>query len=146
MAGMDDMDLSPVNEASRLILLAGRAMDALGRSNFSPYGLTISDVAPLTILDQLGPLTPTQLLASSPLFTSSQVVSHSLNRLEKAGFITRKKATTDGRSVNVAVTERGRAMSGELLDVIGAFSADFLSPLSNDEVLVLCDLLGRCVD
>lgn len=141
-----EIALSLASDTSRLILVAGRAMEALGRASFAPYELTISDVAPLTILDQLGPLTATQLLATSPLFTSSQAVSHSLNRLEKAGYVTRTKSGSDGRSVNVAITASGRAIAGELLDVIEVFSVEFLSPLSDAEVRVLRDLLVRCVD
>ncbi|MDJ0791302.1 MAG: MarR family transcriptional regulator [Acidimicrobiia bacterium] len=131
------------SETTRLILVAGSEMDALGRRLFAPYGLTKSDVAPLTILDQFGPLTPKQLQASSPLLNSPQVVSHSVNRLLDAGMVTRTKNDADGRSVLIAITDKGSEIVSILLEQLQESSADFLEPLSTDEIALLRDLLTR---
>lgn len=129
-----------------MILVAGRAMDAFGRRSFARHGLTISDLAPLTVLDRVGPMTPKQLQASSPLLNSPQVVSHSVNRLVDAGLATRTPNPDDRRSVIIEATDRGRAISDELLAEIEEHSTEFLAPLDRDEIIQLRDLLAKCLE
>lgn len=133
------------SDATRLILVAGSAMDALGRRLFAPYGLTKSDVAPLTVLDQFGPMTPKQLQANSPLLNSPQVVSHSVNRLVKAGMVTRTPNEDDARSVRITITQKGSEVVSVLLAGIQEFSVEFLAPLDHAEVAQLHELLARCL-
>jgi DNA-binding MarR family transcriptional regulator len=132
--------------AGRFLIAAGRTMEHAGAQRFAPYGLSISDVNPLLRLVQLGAMTPRDLLDSSVLLTSAPVVSHSLNRLQDAGFITRAPHHSDGRSVLVEATGEGRAIVLVLHREIRELCEDFYTPLSEGEVGELRDLLLRLVD
>jgi DNA-binding MarR family transcriptional regulator len=145
MAKYLDTPFDDPSDATRFIVAAGRALEVLGRRSFTPYGLTISDVAPLVRLVLVGPATPSELLHSTILLTSPPVVTHSINRLEAADLVERRANAEDGRSVVVAATDAGREVAAELVDVIHDFSEGFLRPLSEDEVVLLRDMLVRCM-
>jgi len=131
--------------AGRFLIAAGRTLEHAGTKRFSPFGLTISDVSPLLRLVQLGPMTPRELLASSLLLTSAPVVSHSLNRLEEASFVTRRAHDSDGRMVRVEATREGRAIASVLHNEIRELSEEFYAPLTGADLVELRGLLLRVV-
>ena len=138
--------MTVIDDAGRFMIAAGRAMERIGSERFAPYGLTISDVAPLLRLVQLGPMTAGELLESSTLLTSAPVVSHSINRLEDAGLVTRRAHESDGRKVVVEATDAGRRIATDLHREIHDLSVEFFAPLSDDETARLRSLLLRCLE
>ena len=135
-----------LDDAGRFTIAAGRMMERDGTERFKKYGLTLSDVAPLARLVQLGPMTPTELLESSVLLTSAPVVSHSINRLEQAGLAVRAPHQSDGRSTVVEATDEGRAIFADLHREILELQAAFFAPLTDREIGELRSLLLRCLD
>ena len=142
----DESGMTVLDDAGRFTIAAGRMMERDGAERFKKYGLTVSDVAPLVRLVQLGPMTPTELLESSVLLTSAPVVSHSINRLEQAGLAVRVPHESDGRSTVVEPTDEGRAVFGDLHREILELQATFFAPLSEEEIEELRGLLLRCLD
>ena len=133
------------DDVGRFAIAAGRALEREGQRRFSPYGLTVSDVAPLLRLAEFGPLTPGELLHSSVLLTSAPVVSHSLNRLEEAGLVRRRPNGVDGRSVMIEITDEGLRLETELEAQVLDIQGSFFSPLTADEQSVLTGLMKRCL-
>jgi DNA-binding MarR family transcriptional regulator len=133
------------DDAGRFVIASGRSMERQGQERFKPYGLTVSDVAPLLRLVHLGPMTPGDLLDSSLLLTSEPVASHSIKRLESAGLVTRSPHPQDGRKVIVEATERGRGLEGEFHQHVAEIQDGFFSPLTERELAQLTELLGRCL-
>ena len=133
------------DDASRFTLAAGRAMEREGRRRFAQYGLTLSDVAPLVLLAQTGPMTPTAILERELLLTSAPVVSHSINRLVEAGFVRRQNHSADGRSVLLEITDAGLAVERDLVREIEELQSEFFSPLTQTEAAQFSEYLRRCL-
>jgi len=138
--------MSTLDDVGRFTIAAGRFLERDAAGRFKQLGLTVSDTAPLLRLVQLGPMTPRELLASSVLLSSAPVVSHSLNRLERAGLVTRRPHDTDGRMKVVEVTEAGREALVLVFDEIHGFLGDFFDPLTAEELAQLRTLLLRCLE
>ena len=138
--------MTALDDAGRFTIAAGRIMERDGAERFGKYGLTVSDAAPLARIVQLGPLTPSELLSASILLTSAPVVSHSINRLERAGFVVRRPHESDGRKTLVEATEEGRKVFVDLYREIQELQQDFFAPLDEDEVRQIRTLLLRCLE
>jgi DNA-binding MarR family transcriptional regulator len=138
--------MSILDDAGRFTIAAGRFLERDAAERFKRLGLTVSDTAPLTRLVQLGPMTPGELLESSVLLSSAPVVSHSLNRLERAGLVSRRPHDTDGRMKVVEATDAGREILVLVLKDIYEFLADFFDPLTEEELSQFRMLLLRCLD
>lgn len=138
--------MSVLDDAGRFTIAAGRIMERDGAQRFGKYGLTVSDAAPLARLVQLGPMTPSELLASSLLLTSAPVVSHSINRLERAGFVVRRPHETDGRKTLIEITEEGRRVFEDVHREIKELQEAFFAPLDDDELRQVRTLLLRCLE
>lgn len=137
---------SELDNAGRYTIAAGRLLERAGSERFKHYGLTISDVAPLIRLVQIGPMTAGELLQSMVLLTSAPVVSHSVNRLEKAGLARRRPHESDRRKVVIEATQKGRRFERELRREIHELQAEFFEPLTKDELSQLDAMLRRCLD
>lgn len=138
--------MTTLDDVGRFTIAAGRLLERGGNERFKAYGLTISDVAPLARLVQLGPMTPTELLDSSLLLTSAPVASHSINRLVESGLATRRPHESDGRKAVVEATAEGRAMMGDLHRAIRDAQIEFFAPLTQDELTTLRALFLRCIE
>jgi DNA-binding MarR family transcriptional regulator len=137
--------MSILDDVGRFTIAAGRFLERDAAERFKRLGLTVSDTAPLLRLVQLGPMTPGELLESSVLLSSAPVVSHSLNRLERAGLVFRRPHDTDGRMKVVEVTEAGREALVLVYKEIHEFLGDFFDPLTEEELSQLRTLLSRCL-
>jgi DNA-binding MarR family transcriptional regulator len=138
--------MSILDDTGRFTIAAGRLMERDGTERFRKYALTVSDAAPLARLVQLGPMTPGELLESSVLLSSAPVVSHSLNRLERAGLVSRRPHDTDGRMKVVEATAAGRQVLVLVHEEIQQLQADFFAPLTQEELAQLRALLARCLE
>lgn len=68
-------------------------------------------------------------------------VTRLLDRLEKAGLVSRHRDTEDRRVVQVGITEEGLARLAELDDPLDGWLQDELRPLSEEELTTLVELL-----
>ncbi|MDR3438646.1 MarR family transcriptional regulator [Telmatospirillum sp.] len=88
-------------------------------------------------------LTPTELYEA--LMISSGGMTNRIDRLEKAGFIKRRKHPTDRRGTLVALTTTGKALIDDLLDRHVENERAALSALDPDEQRQLNDLLAKLI-
>ncbi|MFI0975530.1 MarR family winged helix-turn-helix transcriptional regulator [Streptomyces sp. NPDC021093] len=136
-----DLDVSPMAVIGRLKRLALLMEPAMKRT-FASHGLDAASFDVLATLRRNGPdrhLTPAELMRSA--MVTSGAVTQRLDRLQERGLITRRPSPTDGRVVQVALTEEGLALiDGALPDHL-ATEVGLLSALSPAELAQLADSL-----
>ncbi|MGN6273951.1 MAG: MarR family winged helix-turn-helix transcriptional regulator [Protaetiibacter sp.] len=121
-----DLDPAPQGVIGRLHRLADRLRDELV-AVYREHGLGEGDFDVLASLRRMG--TPYELpageLARHTMVTTGAMTKR-IDRLEAAGFVTRRPDASDGRGRRIALTERGR----ELID------AAFTDHMANEQRLV----------
>jgi DNA-binding MarR family transcriptional regulator len=107
-------------------------------------GLGGTDSRFLTLLDVYGPLTPGRLAQLTGLTTGS--VTGVIDRLERAGFVSRERDDADRRKVRVIpdpqATARLTAARHDPIDVLD----DILHRRGADELAVIARFLGEIVE
>jgi MarR family transcriptional regulator for hemolysin len=70
-------------------------------------------------------------------------LTHHLNRMENAGYITRHRAAENRRTQHVALTDAGEALFSRMLTTVVAFDRRLRQGFTDDELDVLRALLER---
>ncbi len=144
-----DLDVSPMGLIGRLHRLGGRLNDEL-RPVFAAAGLGDGDFDVLATLRRSGPsyaLTP-GALGDATMVTSGAITKR-IDRLERAGLVSRTVSNTDARSRRVALSDKGRRLVDELVEKHVANEHRLVSGLSERERDQLARLLvawGRALD
>ena len=137
-----DLDVAPLEILSRITRVA-RQLDIARRNAFSHHGLETWGFDVLAALRRAGKpyqLTPGQLMHET--LVSSGTITHRLDLLEGAGFLSRNADPSDGRGSLVTLTKAGvRAVDTAMEELLGR-ERNFLAPLSSDEKKELARLLS----
>jgi len=148
-AARPDLDVSPMGLIGRLHRLAARLNDEL-RPVFAEAGLGDGDFDVLAALRRSGPehaLTPGEL--GSTTMVTSGAITKRIDRLERAGLVTRTVSDSDARSRLVALTANGRRTVDRLLEQHVANEHRLVSGLDERErkqLAVLLERWGRALD
>lgn len=118
-----------------------RIMQARVESVLAPEGLTRMMWLVLTGLGEDGVTTPSDL--ADYIGITRPATSRLLARMEGAGFVVRSGSAADGRSVSVALTDRGREVLARLRPQVDAVLARFTAKLDPAALAGLIDGLGR---
>lgn len=105
-----DIDASPMGIIARISRLA-RILDREIEDGYAEYGLNTAQFGVLAALRRAGApycLTPTSLYNS--LLVSSGAMTNRLERLTAAGYVRRIPDPSDGRSILVALTPKGKRL------------------------------------
>lgn len=156
-AALDGIDERRAQWAAELPDLDTTAMAVIGRMRaitlqlrpqidaiFGAHGLDAGEFDVIATLRRSGvpySLRPTELYRW--LMISSGGLTARLNRLEKAGLVTRKAAKGDGRSMLVTLTAAGKALSESAFRDDMAFENQTLAALSKVEIHSLETLLRK---
>jgi DNA-binding MarR family transcriptional regulator len=136
-----DLDVSPLQVLSRLSRLA-RHFDRARRAAFGANNLEPWEFDVLSALRRQGPpyqLSPGALLRAT--LVTSGTMTNRIDRLASAGLVYREPDPSDRRGVLVTLSERGRSVvDAALTDLLDRERA-LLAALSDDQRLVLADLL-----
>jgi DNA-binding MarR family transcriptional regulator len=138
-----DLDPSPVHIVGRITRLHWALEDRLVRV-FGRYGLGRGEFDILATLRRSGApfeLTAGQLSGST--MVTSGAVTKRVDRLESAGLVDRRTADGDARGRLIRLTERGRALIDEVVDVHLRNETDLLAGLTTDERDTLTGLLRK---
>jgi DNA-binding MarR family transcriptional regulator len=138
-----DLDLETMALAARL-LGVGRMIDARIGALAAEHEMTLGDGDILLTLRRSGRpyrLLPTQLTES--LLVSSGTMTNRLDRLERRGLVERVPNPEDRRSVEVALTERGRKLVDAVVGEHVAREREMLAPLSPRERETLTRILRK---
>ena len=136
-----DLDVSPMGLIGRLHRLAARLNEEL-RPVFAAAGLGDGDFDVLAALRRSGPpheLTPGEL--GSTTMVTSGAVTKRIDRLERAGLVTRTVSEADARSRRVGLTAEGRRLVDELVERHVANEHRLVAGLSEQERDQLARLL-----
>jgi len=136
-----DLDVAPLQVLSRVSRLA-RHLDIARRGAFAAHGLESWEFDVLSALRRAGPpfqLTPGALLRAT--LVTSGTMTNRIDRLASAGLVYREPDPSDRRGVLVTLSERGRSVvDAALTDLLDRERA-LLAALSDDQRLLLADLL-----
>ncbi|MBG0825769.1 MarR family transcriptional regulator [Planomonospora sp. ID91781] len=113
MSDMGDIadPLSLENQVCFALAVASRSVIGLYRPVLEPMGLTHPQYLVMLALWQHAPLSVKDL--SGLLQLEPATLSPLLKRLEAAGLVERRRASTDERSLAVTLTEHGRALRAQ---------------------------------
>lgn len=138
-----DLDTGPMSVIGRIHRL-GALLDGGLRTVFAQVGLGNGDFDVLASLRRSGApyrLTPTQLTAT--VMVTSGAVTKRVDRLEKAGLVSRTVSAEDGRGRLIELTAGGRALVDRMLGVHWANEDRLLGALSAQERDQLAGLLRK---
>lgn len=91
-----------------------------------------------------GGLTLSQL--AGRLGITPATASVSIKRMEKAGFIEKIPDESDARTIRLYLTDKGNAVTENIKNKMDLQESDITSPLTEEEKLLLSDLLDRIID
>jgi DNA-binding MarR family transcriptional regulator len=136
------------NELRQAVLIAARDngmssvlfRHAIGRK----LGLNVTDSECLSLLSMRGTSTPTELARYTGLTTGSATAM--LDRLERAGFITRRPNPADRRGVLVDITDKWGETAGPLVAGVQRAHAELIARYSDAELETIADFLTRFTD
>jgi DNA-binding MarR family transcriptional regulator len=137
------LDVSPLEVVGRLLLCAEYLQKAIV-SALAPMGLSFGDFDVLNTLRRLGDPRGTnpRELARSSLITSGAMTSR-LDRLERAGLISRTADPADRRGVLVRLTGRGERLAARAVRAVIGVDQEFLEPLSGRQRNMVAAALKR---
>lgn len=120
----------------RDVMLAVRsftnAQDVLDDAAVDVLGINRSDGRCLDILDQSGPLTAGELARRADLSTAA--ITALVDRMERAGYLTRVRDTVDRRRVVIAGTEHATCRCAAIWGPIEQDGVAFLDGFTDDQL------------
>ncbi|MGV9775578.1 MarR family winged helix-turn-helix transcriptional regulator [Streptosporangium sp. NPDC003464] len=138
-----DLDPSPMHVIGRITRLHWVLDERLGRV-FERYGLGRGEFDVLATLRRSGP--PFELsageLRESTMVTSGAVTKR-IDRLERAGLVSRRTAEDDARGRLIRLTHRGRELIDGAVEQHVRNETRLLAGLTADERSTLTDLLRK---
>jgi DNA-binding MarR family transcriptional regulator len=137
MAKARDLD---VNDFAQTIGRLARHM----RAAAAQHELSLTEIAVLGRLGRHGPATTAELARAEGM--RPQSMSTAVATLEERGLVERKAHPTDGRQVNIALTEKGAAVRNSAKDLKRAWLAQATAGLDEEERQALAragDILKR---
>ncbi|WP_306256985.1 MarR family winged helix-turn-helix transcriptional regulator [Pararhizobium sp. IMCC21322] len=138
-----DLDTDPMALIGRLMRLTQHLSQEMAET-FARFDLTGASFDVLATLLRSGPphaLSPNQLL--STMMITSGTMTNRIDQLEKQQLVRRIKSMEDRRSVQIALTEKGRAVIDEAVTAHVATQTRLVSSLPDKEREDLDQLLRK---
>jgi len=138
-----DLDVSPMGLVGRLGRISRHLSDEMEKT-FAAHGLNGASFDVLATLRRSGlpyRLSPGELMAT--MMVTSGTTTNRIDKLEKAGMVERIHNPKDGRSVIIALTDKGFAIIDAALAAHVETQARLVSRLSGQERAALDALLAR---
>lgn len=123
--------------------LARRRYQA-GERGFATLGLNHTEARLLTLLKQNGGEAAQDVL-SNMLFVDRTNAGRALQRLERDGYIVRRKDESDKRANFVGMTAQGRRTVAEILKLRKEMARSFFGALQEDEAALAVELLRKAL-
>ncbi|WP_339632193.1 MarR family transcriptional regulator [uncultured Sneathiella sp.] len=125
--------------ANHMARLFARGLDARIR----PLGLSTGIFPALLELWENDGLTQKELVTR--LDIEQATMANTLNRMERDGFVTRRKDATDGRVQRVWLTDKARALQAPATTAAAAQNNVVLAQLSEAERVAFLDLMDKAI-
>jgi DNA-binding MarR family transcriptional regulator len=120
-------------QISSQINLAARLLQKAARARLGEVGAWPGQIPILLWLLEEDHLIQKELIARTGMEQST--VAEHIDRMERMGLVVRERAPQDRRAYRICLTERGRAISGELVDGIKAGVPIFTKGLSMEQLV-----------
>lgn len=134
---------SASQEALLGIVHTGSMIDRLISRYLVPFKLSSAQYNVLRILRGAGPAGLPTLTIRCRMIDPNSAITRLVDKLEKAGLVSRSRAVDDRREVRCRITEKGLSLLQELDPIVSAHD-DLLAPgLSASELRQLTQLLDR---
>lgn len=137
MPSKEDLERQVLMSAAEYGINAVLFRNAIGRK----LGLNITDSECLSVLGTKGISTPTELAHYTGLTTGSTTAM--LDRLEKAGFITRRRNPKDRRGVLIEINRDSAKTTGPMVAGVQKAHRKLIASYSAAELEVIADFLTR---
>ena len=137
MPSKEDLERQVLMSAAEYGINAVLFRNAIGRR----LGLNITDSECLSVLGTKGISTPTELAHYTGLTTGSTTAM--LDRLEKAGFITRRPNPADRRGVLIEINQESAKTTGPMVAGVQKAHRELIASYSAAELEVIADFLAR---
>lgn len=114
------------------------------RAATAQHELSLTESAVLARLGRDGPATTAELARAESM--RPQSMSAAVATLEERGLVERKPHPSDGRQMNIALTDKGAAVRSSTKDLKRAWLAQATAGLDDEELLILAragDILKR---
>lgn len=111
----------------RINVLSGRLSRDYARIYNDRFGISRAEWRVVAHLSQQSEVSVREIHARADMDKSK--VSRAAQRLQDAGYVTKRASETDKRLVVLALTDKGRAMMQELTPLAEAFQAQLLAEL-----------------
>jgi MarR family transcriptional regulator, transcriptional regulator for hemolysin len=128
----------------RQVNVAARATRGLLDAVLAESGTTFSGWTVLAALSAEGPIIQKDLAQSLDMIGPSIV--ERIDQLESAGLVARSSVPEDRRASLVSLTDEGRALFGQLREVMRQTEAALLQGLDPDDVQIARRVLGHVAD
>lgn len=138
-----DRFASPGHEALLNVLVTASWLDSMMAATMAPFDITPAQYNVLRILRGSHPEKMTCSDIGGRLLDRTPDVTRLLNRLEKAGLITRGRSRSDRRVVQVSITAAGRDLLDRLHPAVDDVQRRLSRHLGDDELAHLSALLER---
>jgi DNA-binding MarR family transcriptional regulator len=119
-------------------------IDGLDQRAANRFGINRSDLRCLDALRGLGPTTPTTLASAVGMTTGG--LSLALDRLEAAGYVTRRPNANDRRSVIVQPTEHLAQAEREIFGPLVRGMGEIIARYREADLQVIADFLDRVAE
>lgn len=130
---------SVIQQIALLLRQLQQSFDAFDEAAATRLGLNRTDLRCLDIVLGDGPLPAGQLSAALKL--SPAATTTAIDRLERAGLVSRTRDPGNRRVVLVAPTEAARTAETELFTPVGLAGARALARYDDDQLAVILDFL-----
>jgi DNA-binding MarR family transcriptional regulator len=132
---------------ARVVMTVARGLGRLGRERARAGEVTPQQAETLQLLSERGALSTSAL--ATMLGIDPSTASRNLAGLERAGFITRKKGSDDGRQTDIRLSPRGKrtadAVSGEAQQAYAGL-VDKIPRADRAKVIEALDVLAKALD
>ncbi|MET7397732.1 MarR family transcriptional regulator [Dactylosporangium sp. NPDC005572] len=128
-----------IAEFGELMQAYQRAVDVLDQRVADRLGLNRTDMRCLELLFAPEPLSPGELAAAAGLTTGG--VTTAIDRLERAGYVTRVRDSADRRRVTVRPTDHATRVAGEIFGPIVTEGSAFMDRFDDATLTSMNEML-----
>ncbi|WP_199622298.1 MarR family winged helix-turn-helix transcriptional regulator [Paenibacillus alkalitolerans] len=125
----------------RVLARAFGSISEISVRDIKSYGLNSTEFAVLELLYHKGPI-PLQKIGARLLILSGGV-TYTIDKLEKAGYVSRRNCETDRRVIYAEVTGKGRELMDRIFPKHALALHKALSGLNDEEKQLAAELLKR---
>jgi DNA-binding MarR family transcriptional regulator len=127
-----------------LINMAARLTNRAARIRLGPLGAWPGQIPLLLWLIADDGLIQKELVSRSKM--EQPTVAEHLDRLEKDGFITRRRAAQDRRKYQVFLTAKGRSIASDLIHGLESGAETFTKGIPQHDLMVFDRVIGQIIE